>query len=146
MDLQSFYPYQLAVLAEAVSQAMAQVYAARFDLTRDEWRLIAGLAELGPTKTTELMSYSTLQKMPASRAAARLEERGLIERSTDAGDRRNHVLRLTPAGAALVRKIEPMVQAREQFLLDALDKKEQALLAAAHDKLLARARQMLSQG
>jgi len=146
MDLQSFYPYQLAVLAEAVSQAMAQVYAARFDLTRDEWRLIAGLAELGPTKTTELMNYSTLQKMPASRAAARLEERGLIERSTDADDRRNHVLRLTAAGAALVRKIEPMVQAREQFLLDALGKKERALLAAAHDKLLARARQMLSQG
>jgi DNA-binding MarR family transcriptional regulator len=146
MDLQSFYPYQLAVLAEAVSQAMAQVYAARFDLTRDEWRLIAGLAELGPTKTTELMNYSTLQKMPASRAATRLEERGLIERSTDADDRRNHVLRLTPAGAALVRKIEPMVQAREQFLLEALDERERAVLAAAHEKLLARARQMLSQG
>ncbi len=146
MDLQSFYPYQLAVLAEAVSQAMAQVYAARFDLTRDEWRLIAGLAELGPTKTTELMNYSTLQKMPASRAATRLEERGLIERSTDVDDRRNHVLRLTSAGAALVRKIEPMVQAREQFLLEALDERERALLAAAHEKLLARARQMLSQG
>ncbi len=146
MDLQSFYPYQLAVLAEAVSQAMAQVYAARFDLTRDEWRLIAGLAELGPTKTTELMNYSTLQKMPASRAATRLEERGLIERSTDVDDRRNHVLRLTSAGAALVRKIEPMVQAREQFLLEALDERERAVLAAAHEKLLARARQMLSQG
>lgn len=146
MDLQSFYPYQLAVLAEAVSQAMAQVYAVRHDLSRDEWRLIAGLAELGPTRTTDLMTYSTLQKMPASRAAARLEERGLIERSTAADDRRNHVLRLTPAGASLVRKIEPMVMAREQFLLDALDPKERAALASAHDKLLQRARQMLSQG
>ena len=97
MDLQSFYPYQLVVLAEAVSQAMAQVYAVRFDLSRDEWRLVAGLAELGPTRTTELMAYSTLQKMPASRAAASLEQRGLIERSLAADDRRNHVLKLTPA-------------------------------------------------
>ena len=146
MDLQSFYPYQLAVLAEAVSQSMAQVYAERFDLSRDEWRLVAGLAELGPTRTTELMSYSTLQKMPASRAATRLEERGLIERANAPDDRRHHVLRLTPAGAALVRKIEPMVKAREQFLLEALDAKERAMLDRAHAKLLARSRQMLSQG
>ena len=146
MDLQSFYPYQLAVLAEAVSQAMAQVYAEHFDLSRDEWRLVAGLAELGPTRTTELMAYSTLQKMPASRAAASLEARGLIERSPAADDRRNHVLKLTPAGAALVRKIEPMVKAREQFLLDALSPQEQATLASAHAKLLARTQQMLSQG
>ncbi|MBL0089387.1 MAG: winged helix-turn-helix transcriptional regulator [Ideonella sp.] len=146
MDLQSFYPYQLAVLSEAVSQAMAQVYAVRFDLSRDEWRLLAGLAELGPTRTTELMLYSTMQKMPASRAAARLEERGLIERSTAEDDRRNHVLKLAPAGAALVRKIEPMVKAREQFLLDALDPTERAVLVGAHAKLLARTRQMLNQG
>ncbi|MBL0148760.1 MAG: winged helix-turn-helix transcriptional regulator [Ideonella sp.] len=66
----------------------------RFDLSRDEWRLLAGLAELGPTRTTELMLYSTMQKMPASRAAARLEERGPIERSTAEDDRRNHVLKL----------------------------------------------------
>ena len=146
MDLQSFYPYQLAVLAEAVSQSMAQVYAERFDLTRDEWRLVAGLAELGPTRTTELMTYSTLQKMPASRAATRLEERGLIERAAALDDRHHHVLRLTPAGAALVRKIEPMVKAREQFLLEALDDKERAVLDRAYAKLLARSRQMLSQG
>lgn len=146
MDLPTFYPYRLAVLAEAVSQAMAQVYSHRHDLSRDEWRLIAGLAELGSTKTTELMAYSTLQKMPASRAAARLLQRGLIERQPDADDRRNHVLRLKPAGAALVRKIEPMVKARERFLLEALEPAERAALDSAHDKLLQRARQMLSQG
>ena len=93
MDLQSFYPYQLVVLAEAVSQAMAQVYAVRFDLSRDEWRLVAGLAELGPTRTTELMAYSTLQKMP-----------------------------------------------------EGLSPQEQATLASAHAKLMARTQQMLSQG
>jgi DNA-binding MarR family transcriptional regulator len=146
MDLQGFFPYQLAVLAEAVSQSMAQVYADRFDLTRDEWRVIAGLAQLGPSKTTELMVYSTLQKMPASRAVARLEANGLVERAPDPQDRRNHVLRLTSAGRALVKKIEPMVRAREQFLLEALDPTERAVLADAQAKLLQRARQMLSQG
>ena len=47
---------------------------------------------------------------------------------------------------ALVRKIEPMVQAREAFLLGGLEPGERAVLDAAFDKVLARARQLLEQG
>ncbi len=146
MNLQAFFPYRLAVLAEAVSQCTAQVYARRFALTRDEWRVIAALAELGPTRTAELAAYSTLEKMPISRAVARLEKDGLVERRLDEEDRRHHVLRLKPAGAALVRKIVPMVLAREQFLLEALEPAEREVLERAMGKVLARARQLLAQG
>jgi DNA-binding MarR family transcriptional regulator len=146
MDLQSFFPYRLAVLAEAVSQCTAQVYAQRFDLSRDEWRVIAALAELGPTRTIELAAHTTLEKMPISRAVARLERDGLVERTQAEDDRRNHVLRLKPAGQALVKKIVPMVLAREQFLLEALAPAERQALDAALGKLLVRARQLSKQG
>ena len=56
LKLQSFFPYQLAVLAETVSRAMAQVYAERFELSRDEWRVVAALYENGAMKTTEWLS------------------------------------------------------------------------------------------
>jgi len=36
LKLQDFLPYRLAVLAESVSRSIAQVYAERFALTRDE--------------------------------------------------------------------------------------------------------------
>jgi len=64
----------------------------------------------------------------------------------DAEDRRNRILSLTPAGRALLRKLTPMVQAREAFLLEALDADEAAMLDGAIDRLLERARQLERQG
>jgi len=146
MKLEQFLPYRLAVVAEAVSRSLAAVYAERFDLTRDEWRVLAQLAEVEQIKTTQLAARTTLDKMQVSRAVTRLERDGLIERRTDEADRRNLVLRILPAGRALHRKIVPMAQARERFLLEALSADEQAALDRALDKLLAQARQLQAQG
>ncbi|HNB45689.1 MAG TPA: helix-turn-helix domain-containing protein, partial [Burkholderiaceae bacterium] len=88
LQLQSFFPYRLAVLADTVSRSMAQVYAERFELSRDEWRVAAALYENGAMKTTDVIAHTTLDKMQVSRAVARLERDGLIERSEDAVDRR----------------------------------------------------------
>lgn len=146
MQLEQFLPYRLAVLADAVSRSLAAVYAERFALTRDEWRVLALLAESGPIKSTELGLRATLDKMQVSRAVTRMERDGLAERQTDDADRRNLVVRLTPAGRALHKKIVPMAQARERFLLDALEPAERAAFDAALDKIHARARQLAEQG
>ena len=47
MQLQQFLPYRLALLADAVSRSMAAVYHQRFELSRDEWRLLATLGGAG---------------------------------------------------------------------------------------------------
>lgn len=146
LKLQDFLPYRLAVLAESVSRSIAQVYAERFALTRDEWRVLAALAETGAMKSRDAALYATLDKMQVSRAVAGLERSGLIAREEDAEDRRNRILSLTPAGRALLRKLTPMVQARETFLLEALDADEAAVLDRAIDRLLERARQLERQG
>ena len=146
MNLQNFFPNRLAVLAEAVSRSVAQVYTERFDLTRDEWRVLAALAECGAMKTVDLIAHTTLDKMPVSRAVTRLEGSGLVAREQDPDDRRNHVLRLQPPGQALVRKIAPMVKAREDFLLAALEPPQRVLLDAALVRMLARARQLIERG
>jgi uncharacterized membrane protein len=46
----------------------------------------------------------------------------------------------------LYRKIVPMAQAREAYLLESLDPQERAMLATALDKLLDRARQLQERG
>jgi DNA-binding MarR family transcriptional regulator len=146
MELETFFPYRLAVLTEAVSRSMAQVYGERFELTRDEWRVLAMLSNVPAARTAAVIERTTLDKVSVSRALARLEGKGLVERASDPQDRRSDLIRLTTAGRALFRKLVPMVRAREQFLLDALDPAERAALDALLDKLLVRARQLARQG
>jgi DNA-binding MarR family transcriptional regulator len=146
MELTRFFPYRLAVLSEQVSRCMAQVYDERFDLGRDEWRVLAALYEQPTLKTTDVIATTTLDKMQASRAVARLEAAGLISRTADGSDRRHRVLRLLPAGRALVKKIIPLVQAREAFLLEGLDAQEREVLDRVLTTLTERARQLVQQG
>ncbi len=142
MNLQEFLPYRLAVVTDAVSRALAAVYADRFKLTRDQWRVIAQLAEERELNATELGARTSLPKMQVSRAVTGLEQDGLVTRTADPDDRRNLVVRLTAAGRALYRKIEPLVLEREAFLLDALDSEERAVLKRALAQIEERARQL----
>lgn len=146
MNLQVFLPYRLAVVSDAVSRSLAAVYAQRFNLTRDEWRVLAALAGRDRILSTELGGLTTLDKMQVSRALTRMERDGLLEREPDPADRRNLLVRLRPAGRALYRKIVPMAQAREAYLLESLDADERAMLSAALDKLLQRAKQLQEHG
>jgi DNA-binding MarR family transcriptional regulator len=140
MDLQSFFPYRLAVLAEQVSRSMAEVYAERFGITRDEWRVLAALPERGSIRTAEVIAQATLEKMQVSRAVARLEERGALARERDPEDQRGQLLQLRPAGRRLMAQIAPLVKAREAELLSVLSTAERQALEKAMDKMLARSR------
>ena len=142
LHLDRFFPYQMAVLSDAISRSVAQIYAERFDLSRDEWRVLAGLAGSTQLRTADLMAQASLDKVSISRALARLESKQLIVRQDDPVDRRSHLLRLRPAGRALYKKIVPLVLAREQFLLESLTDAERLAWRSAYDKLLARAQQL----
>ncbi|GAB3773006.1 MarR family transcriptional regulator [Ramlibacter monticola] len=146
MELEKFFPYRIALLAEQVSLATAQVYRTRFALGRDEWRVLAALAQQGEVRAADVKDRTTLDKMQVSRALARLEQGGLLARSPDPEDGRAWRVRLLPAGAALYRKIVPMVQAREEYLLSDLSPEEREALAKALEKVEARARQLARQG
>lgn len=146
MDLTTFFPHQLSTLSEAVGRAVSQVYADRFGLTREEWRILAVLSEPREMKTREALDRSALDKMQVSRAVARLETRGLIEREDDPADRRNKILRLTRTGRDLVRKVEPLVLAREAYLLEALPEADRAALARAFAIVRGRAEDLARRG
>ena len=107
MDLSSFLPYRIAVLSESVSQCIAQVYRERFGLTRDEWRVLAALADAGKVKTSAVIASTTLEKMQVSRAVSRMERDGLLERLPDPDDGRGWLLRLHAGRPGAVRQGGP---------------------------------------
>ena len=73
-----------------------------------------------------------------SRAADGLVQRGLVDRTEDAQDRRMKRLRLTASGAELVQKMREVRMAGFLEFVNSLSPKEQQLLAKALDPILAR--------
>ncbi len=139
LDLETFLPYRLSVLANRVSHALAEVYEARFGITPSEWRLIAILARFGPMSANGVCDRSAMDKVQVSRAVARAGAAGLVDRRIDHEDRRRSVLSLTGQGRAVHDRIVPLAREVEARLLDGLDAGERALLSALIDRLGRRA-------
>jgi DNA-binding MarR family transcriptional regulator len=94
----------------------------------------------------DIADYSTLDKMSVSRAVAALEVKGYLDREEDPADRRNKILRLTPAGRALYQKIVPLARARERHILEALTATERKALDVMMTKLLTQAHGLRERG
>ena len=110
-DLNAFLPYQLAVAAAHVSRGFADLYRAEFGLSIPEWRVLAHLAQSGSVSVREIQARVDMDKSKVSRAAARLESAGLIEKRENPEDRRLLDMRLTDAGRALIARIVPIADA-----------------------------------
>jgi DNA-binding MarR family transcriptional regulator len=68
-----------------------------------------------------------------------LEERGLVDREAQPGDRRRHSVRLTTSGKAKLAELRRKGEAAERDLLGALDARERSQLHRLLLKLLQQA-------
>lgn len=107
-DLSAFLPYQLAVVSSRISREFAERYKAEFGLSIPEWRVLAHLAQSDAVSVREIHARVDMDKSKVSRAAARLETSGLIEKRENAEDRRLLDMRLTRKGRELIARIMPI--------------------------------------
>ncbi len=136
LQLERYLPYLLNVLAHQVSRNLAQVYEAQFDLSIPEWRLMAHLAESERISVREVFQHVDMDKAKISRASARLEARGLMEKRPSANDRRLVEMRLTESGRALFEDIKPIALDYEAQFLGRLEPEEQQQFTQMVHKLL----------
>ena len=136
LELESFLPYRLSVLANRVSAAIAADYAERFDLTIPEWRVMAALGRFPGLSAAEVASFTAMDKVAVSRAVARLIAAKRLLRGVAAEDRRRSVLRLSPAGERIYRQIVPLARRHESRLAAELSEPERRELDRLLDKLL----------
>jgi DNA-binding MarR family transcriptional regulator len=129
LELESFLPYRLYRLADAVSREFSGVYKDRHGLTRPEWRTLAGLGQHGTMTATALGEQSAMHKTKVSRAVAELERRRWLTRKPDEKDRRVEHLTLTKAGLAAYREMVPLAKAFEGELLAKLSAGERFAIA-----------------
>ena len=116
-DLSAFLPYQLAVVSSRISKEFSELYRAEFGLTIPEWRVLAHLAQSDQVSVREIQARVDMDKSKVSRAAARLEAQGLIEKRENLEDRRLLDMRLTTKGRDLIARIVPIADAYQAQLL-----------------------------
>ncbi|KQV35247.1 MULTISPECIES: MarR family winged helix-turn-helix transcriptional regulator [unclassified Rhizobium] len=110
-DLMHFMPYRMAAAAQFLSDQLAQIYRVRCDLSNAEWRVMAHLAYSGNVSVRDVEARGGMEKSKVSRAAARLEDQGFIEKRVNETDRRLVQLTLTEKGRSLMAELLPLAAA-----------------------------------
>lgn len=126
-QLSMFLPYQLAVAAAHVSREFSMRYRKEFGLSIPEWRVLAHIAAEGGVSVREIHARVDMDKTKVSRAAAKLESNGLIEKRAHFDDRRLLDMRLTEKGTALYARLIPIAEAYQAELLASLGPNAEAL-------------------
>jgi len=135
LELERFLPYRLSILSNTISQAIADDYQRRFDLSVTEWRVMAVLARFDGLSAREVAERTAMDKVAVSRALARLVDAGRVDRAIHDGDKRRSVLNLSEAGWTIHDQVAPMARAREREVLAKLDAQERLWLERILDKL-----------
>lgn len=120
----SFLAYRLnqiclGILAEVIGPE---------DLTRVEYAALTILDAEPGLDQRQLAARLATDKVSAGYLVGRLEQRGLVDRRMDPADRRARVLRLTPEGLALRRRLQPAALAAQARILAPLRPEERPLL------------------
>ena len=99
----------------------------KFDITPAQWavvKIVAANPGIVQARVAELLA---IERARLVEMLDRLERRGLIVRSRSPSDRRSHALHLTQGGAGLLERLDPLITAHEQHVLDRIgadDKRE----------------------
>ena len=144
LNLQRFLPYRLTKLSGIISRSLAERYSRQFDLTIQEWRILAILGEKPGLTAREVGDLASLDKVNISRATDKLEKAGRIKRKVVAEDRRAFSLYLTESGQDILDRIIPLASGYEDLLLDSFSPEEIEQLDSFLNRLDARADELIS--
>ncbi|WP_102224541.1 MarR family winged helix-turn-helix transcriptional regulator [Acidimangrovimonas sediminis] len=146
MQLETFFPYRLAVAAEAFSRNLVAVYGQNYGLTREEWRLLFLIEGAGRISSLELARRTTLGKVQVTRAAQRLEEKQMITRRVPKADRRLREYSITEEGRTLFAQAFDEVNARASEILGAMAPEDRAALDRGIEALMRAVRATTPEG
>jgi len=142
LKLEEFLPYRLVILSARTSNALARIYAERFQLTIPQWRVIATLGQYPVRTARDIARHGMMHKSTVSRAVTALVERGLLRKEPNAFDMREEHLRLTDEGRAIYESVVPQARSFEEEITAAFEPGERAEFIRLIEKLDAHTRNL----
>ena len=128
LKLEEFLPYRLSLLSNTISGAIADAYAQRFELSMNEWRVMAVIARYPGLSAREVTERTAIDKVAVSRAVKRLLDAGRLERSQVQADKRSFKLFLSEEGIRVHELVAPLARRYEEKLLEGMTDEQLAAL------------------
>ncbi|ALC17409.1 transcriptional regulator, MarR family [Desulfuromonas soudanensis] len=105
------------------------------DLTYNQYKTLLTIADREDCSLGDLARELGVAMSSASQMVERLVGQGVVHREQDAGNRRQLVIRLTPAGEALVAELQRGILAGYARILERLGDEEQELLVQSFENI-----------
>jgi DNA-binding MarR family transcriptional regulator len=122
---------QLLVVAADAAQALASERLEPLGLSPRAWGVLSTLVESGPLTQIELATATSIDRTAMTYLLDELEERGLLERRRNPGDRRSYLIHLTSQGRQTQRDAAGELAKQADFLLQPLAAAERKQLIDA---------------
>ena len=118
--------YLAYLLARASHRVSAEFHAevAAHGLSVLEWRVLASLAGNGPLAVRDLCERVLAQQPTVTKLLDRLQAQGLLQREDSPTDRRQTLVRLSPAGTERVAPLLTLAKAHEDRVLARLGRSD----------------------
>ena len=123
-ELERFLPYRLSLLSNTVSQGIAQIYQQTHQLSVTEWRIMAVLGRYPGLTASQLCERTVMDKVSISRGVSTLLDKKMVQRVTDARDRRKRPLRISAVGKSVLDDVIPFALEYQAALLGSLSATE----------------------
>lgn len=115
--------------------------AARFELTRSQWRALRVIHRQEGLSQTDLAELLELEPIPVGRVIDRLEKGGFVQRRRDPGDRRRWCLYLGDRAQDVLTDMEHIADKLRQEAVAGISRQDYAVF----DRVLKRIKQNLEQ-
>ncbi len=137
--MNDFYdmPGHLIRRAQQVSTALFTDECAGFDLTSVQYAALCAISAQPKIDATRLSATIAFDRSTIGDVLERMEAKGWIVRTGSPQDRRVKLVRLSPAGATLLRQVEPAVRRVQERLLAPLPPQDRDTLVRLLGQLAA---------
>jgi DNA-binding MarR family transcriptional regulator len=115
-DLYTKPGYQFRRMRQIAAAVFAEE-AAAYGVTAQQWTTLQGLGEFPSIEQNALCEVLDLDRATMATLLARLEEKGLVRRTTSATDRRRKHVALTPRGRHTLDLMTPIVDRVQERIL-----------------------------
>lgn len=134
-NLDDFLPYKVAVLSARMNRLLSQAYNEPHGLSIPEWRVLVHVARREKMSVRDIHKCVNLEKPAVSRAVAKLETAGILEKTVNELDHRLVEIQLTDRGVGVLDQITPNALSFEDDLLNGLSEEDRNQLDLLMERL-----------